>query len=61
MCTLKLDLNDQRIVNIHNVYSVSSVFYASDALLFIIETAQDRLVVDEEHVLLENFNLHHSL
>ncbi len=61
MCTLKLDLNDQRIVNIHNVYNVSSVFYASNALLFIIETTQDRLVVDEEHVLLENFNLHHSL
>ncbi len=61
MCTLKLDLNDQRIVNIHNVYSVSSVFYASDALLLIIEMTQNRLVIDEEHVFLKNFNLHHSL
>jgi hypothetical protein len=61
MCTLKLDLNDQRIVNILNVYSVSSVFYASDALLFIIETTQDRFVIDEKHVLLKDFNLHHSL
>jgi hypothetical protein len=61
MCTLKLDLNDQRIVNIHNVYSVSSMFYASDALLFIIETTQDQLVIDEKHVFLKNFNLHHFL
>jgi hypothetical protein len=61
MCTLKLNLNDQRIVNIHNVYSVSSMFYASDASLFIIEMTQHRLVIDEEHVLLEDFNLHHSL
>jgi hypothetical protein len=61
ICTLKLDLNDQRIVNIHNVYNVSSMFYASNAFLFIIETTQNRLVIDEEHVFLKNFNLHHSL
>jgi hypothetical protein len=61
MCTLKLNLNDQRIVNIHNVYNVSSVFYASNALLLIIEMTQNRLVIDEEHVLLKNFNLHHFL
>jgi hypothetical protein len=61
MCTLKLNLNDQRIVNIHNVYNVFSVFYASDALLLIIETTQNRFVIDEEHVFLKNFNLHHSL
>jgi hypothetical protein len=61
MRTLKLNLNDQRIVNIHNVHSVSSVFYASNASLFIIEMTQHRFVVDEEHVLLKNFNLHHSL
>jgi hypothetical protein len=61
MCTLKLNLNDQRIVNIHDVYSVSSMFYASNVLLLIIETTQNRFVVDEEHVLLKNFNLHHSL
>jgi hypothetical protein len=61
MCTLKFDLNDQRIVNIRNVYNVSSMFYASDALLLIIETTQDRFVIDEKHVLLKDFNLHHSL
>jgi hypothetical protein len=61
MCTLKLNLNDQRIVNIHNVYNVSSMFYASDVLLLIIETTQNRLVIDEEHVFLKDFNLHHSL
>jgi hypothetical protein len=37
------------------------MFYASDALLFIIETTQNRFVIDEKHVLLKNFNLHHSL
>jgi hypothetical protein len=61
MCTLKFNLNDQRIVNIHNVYNVSSMFYASNALLLIIETTQTRLIIDEEHVLLKNFNLHHFL
>jgi hypothetical protein len=61
MCTLKLNLNDQCIVNIHNVYNVFSMFYASDASLLIIETTQNRFVIDEEHVFLKNFNLHHSL
>jgi hypothetical protein len=61
MCTLKLNLNDQRIVNIHNVYNVSSVFYASNALLLIMKTTQNRFIIDEEHVLLKDFNLHHSL
>jgi hypothetical protein len=61
ICTLKFNLNDQRIVNIHNVYNVSSMFYASNAFLLIIEMTQHRLVIDEEHVLLKNFNLHHSL
>jgi hypothetical protein len=61
MCTLKLNLNDQRIVNLHNVYNVSSMFYASNVLLLIIETTQNRFVIDEEHVLLKNFNLHHFL
>jgi hypothetical protein len=61
MCTLKLNLNEQRIVNIHNVYNVSSMFYASNVFLLIIETTQNRLVIDEEHVFLKNLNLHHSL
>jgi hypothetical protein len=37
------------------------MFYASNAFLFIIETTQNRFVIDEEHVLLKNFNLHHFL
>jgi hypothetical protein len=61
MCTLKLHLNDQHIVNIHNVYNVSSMFYALNALLLIIETTQNRFVIDEEHVFLKDFNLHHFL
>jgi hypothetical protein len=32
------------------------MFYASDALLLIIETTQNRLVIDEKHVFLENLN-----
>ncbi len=61
ICTLKLDLNNQRIVNIHNVYNVSSMFYALNAFLFIIETTQNRFVIDEKHVFVKNFNLHHFL
>ncbi len=61
MCTWKLNLNNQRIVNIHNVYSVSWMFYASNASLFIIEMTQNRFVIDEQHVLFKDFNLHHFL
>ncbi len=61
LCTLKFNLNDQRIINIYNVYNLSSMFYASGAFLLIIEMTQHRLVIDEKHVLLKNFNLHHLL
>ncbi len=61
MCTLKSDLNDQRIVNIYNVYNVSSMFYALNAFLLIIETTQNWFVIDKKHVFLKNFNLHHFL
>jgi hypothetical protein len=55
MCTLKLNLNDQRIVNIHNVYNVFLMFYASNAFLFIIETTQNRFIIDEKHVFFKKF------
>ncbi len=55
MCTLKFDFNDQRIVNIHNVYNVSSMFYALNAFLLIIETTQNRFVIDEKHIFFKRF------
>jgi hypothetical protein len=37
------------------------MFYALNAFLFIIETTQNRFVIDEKHVFVKNFNLHHFL
>jgi hypothetical protein len=46
---------------VHNVYSASLDFYASCSSLTIIEIVRNRLNDDEKHILLKNFNLHHSL
>jgi hypothetical protein len=46
---------------VHNVYSVSLSSYTTRSMLVVIETVKNCLNDDEKHILLENFNLHHSL
>jgi hypothetical protein len=50
-----------RIVHIHNVYNALSISYSSHELLSSLKTIKRLLNDDAEHVLLKNFNLHHSL
>ncbi len=64
VCIIKFKIiqkNISRIVHIHNVYSASSISYSSIKLLSSLQTMKRFLNDDAEHVLLENFNLHHSL
>ncbi len=52
--------NIYRIVHIHKVYSASSILYSLNKLLSSLETMKRFLNDDAEHVLFEDFNLHHS-
>jgi hypothetical protein len=61
VCTLRLRIVDDRVINIHNVYNSSFIFYISRVVLIVIETIKSKLNDEEEHVLLEDFNLHHSM
>jgi hypothetical protein len=61
VCTLKLKTIDDRIINIHNVYSSSFVFYSFRTVLVALKTMKSKLIDEEEHILLNDFNLHHSM
>jgi hypothetical protein len=61
VCTLKLQTIDDRIINIHNVYSSSSVFYTFRIVLTALKTMKSKLVNEKKHILLNDFNLHHSM
>lgn len=61
VCTLKLNTMCDRIINIYNVYNASFSSYSSNETLISIETIKSLINFDEEHVLLDDFNLHHSI
>jgi endonuclease/exonuclease/phosphatase family metal-dependent hydrolase len=61
VCTIRIRMTNNRWINVHNVYNVSLSFYTTRSALTIIETVKDCLNDDEEHILLRDFNLHHSL
>jgi hypothetical protein len=64
VCIIKLKIiqkNISRIIHIHNVYIASSISYSSNELFSSLMTMKRFLNDDAEHVLLRNFNLHHSL
>ncbi len=61
VCTLRLRIVDDRVINIHNVYNSSLIFYISRVVLIVIETIKSKLNDEKEHVLLKDFNLHHSM
>jgi hypothetical protein len=61
VCTLKLKTIDDRIINIHNVYSSSFVSYSFKTVLVALKTMKSKLINDEKHILLNDFNLHHSM
>ncbi len=61
VCTLKIRIIDDRIINIHNVYSSSFVFYTFRIVLTFLKTMKSKFVNKENHILLNDFNLHHSM
>jgi hypothetical protein len=61
VCTLKLQIIDERIINIHNVYNSSFVFYTFRIVLTALKTMKNNLINDEKHILLNNFNLYHFM
>jgi hypothetical protein len=64
VCIIKLKIiqkNINSIIHIHNVYNASSISYSSNELLSSLKTMKRLLNDDAKHVLLKNFNLHHSL
>jgi hypothetical protein len=64
VCIIKLKIiqkNINRIVHIHNVYNASSILYFWIKFLSSLQMMKRFLNDDAKHVLLKNFNLHHSL
>jgi hypothetical protein len=61
VCIIRIKVVNDKWINVHNVYSVSLNFYTTRSILATIETVKSRLNDDEEHILLKDFNLHHSL
>ncbi len=64
VCIIKFKItqkNISRIVHIHNVYSASSISYFSNESFSSLKTMKRLLNDDAKHVLLKDFNLHHSL
>jgi hypothetical protein len=61
VCTLKLIIIDDCIINIHNVYNASFVFYTFKIVLIVLKTMKSKLINENKHILLNDFNLHHSM
>jgi hypothetical protein len=61
VCTLRLRIIDDRVINIHNVYNSSLIFYILRAILIVIKTIKSKLNDKKKHILLKDFNLHHSM
>jgi hypothetical protein len=61
VCIIRIKMTNNKWINVHNVYNVSLSSYTTRSMLIVIETMKNCLNDDEKHILLENFNLHHSL
>jgi hypothetical protein len=61
VCTIRIKMTNNKWINVHNVYNVLFSFYTTRNALIVIKTVKDCLNDDEKHILLKDFNLHHSL
>ncbi len=61
VCIIRIKVVNDKWINVHNVYNVSLNFYTTRSIFATIEIVKKFLNNDEEHILLKNFNLHHSL
>ena len=50
-----------KMIHIHNVYNLSSASYVFTDSSFMLSMIKRQLQTDVKHVLMKNFNLHHSL
>jgi hypothetical protein len=61
VCTIRIKMTNNKWINVYNVYNISFNFYTTRSALIVIKTVKDCLNDDEKHILLKDFNLHHSL
>jgi hypothetical protein len=61
VCFFRIRTANDRWINVHNVYSVSSNSYTSMTTLLAIEMMKRRLNDEKKHNVLNDFNLHHFL
>jgi hypothetical protein len=61
VCTLKLRIIDDCMMNIHNVYNSSFIFYTFRIVLIVLKMIKNKLINEKKHILLNDFNLHHSM
>ncbi len=61
VCFFRFRTANDRWINVHNVYNVSSNSYASISTLLVIKTIKRQLNDEKKHIILRDFNLHHSL
>jgi hypothetical protein len=61
VCMIRIKMTNNKWINVHNVYNVSLNFYTTRNALIIIKIVKNCLNDDEKHILLKDFNLHHSL
>ncbi len=61
VCIIRIKMTNDKWINMHNVYNVSLSSYTTRNVLIVIKTVKHCLNDDEKHILLKNFNLHHSL
>ncbi len=61
VCIICIKMTNEKWINVRNVYNVSLNFYTTRSMLIVIKIVKLCLNDDEKHILLRNFNLHHSL
>jgi hypothetical protein len=61
VCFFRIRTANDRWINVHNVYNVSSSLYASMTTFLAIETMKRRLNDKKKHIVLNDLNLHHFL
>ncbi len=61
MCSFRIQIANNRWINVHNVYKASFNLYAFITTLLLLKTIQNQLNDDEKQIILKDFNLHHFL
>ncbi len=57
----KIQIREDYIINIHNVYNFLFILYVFKIVLLVIKTIKSELNENKKHIFLNNFNLHHLI